>query len=411
MRRCLSLLCTVFVLARLGQAAIVAQQATQQATPTIDQLISLKRAGSPAISPTGQWIAYTVRETNWDENSYHTEIWLADARTGDVRQLTSNAKKSSTAPAWSPDSRLLAFATDRDEKRQIYVIDPRGGEARKLTSAEEGVGSFAWSPDGTSFAFTSVDPRAEADKEREKKYGEFDVFGEGYRMSHLWVFDMPAQKARRLTSGPFTIGQFTWSPDGKQIAFDHRINSANANGGSADISIVAVADGSVRHLVTQEGPDSGPVWSPDGSKIAFETSMAKPFYFYTNRVIAVVPSVGGPIEPLSTAFDEDTSIVRWTAAGIYFTALQHTSSRHARREETRPHRLRPWQAGGGVDRIRLQHHARRAVRRLHGGRRLRASGDLRVAASEPPSAQADRHDRTGRGLGARRAGGHHLEQP
>ena len=47
--------------------------------PTVDEILSLKRAGSPAISPDGRWVAYTVRETNWDDNAYHTEIWLADA--------------------------------------------------------------------------------------------------------------------------------------------------------------------------------------------------------------------------------------------------------------------------------------------------------------------------------------------
>src|SRR6185295_14836041 len=124
--------------------------------PTIDQLISLKRAGTPAISPNGQWVAYTVRDANWDENAYHTEIWLADVKSGEIRQLTSHPKKSSTSPAWSPDGTRLAFATDRDDKRQVYVIDPRGGEARKLTSVEEGIGSFAWSPDGKSIAYTST---------------------------------------------------------------------------------------------------------------------------------------------------------------------------------------------------------------------------------------------------------------
>src|SRR5262249_27377812 len=162
-------------------------------------------------------------------------------KTGAVRQLTNNLKKSGTSPAWSPDGSTLAFATDRDDKRQIYLIDPRGGEARKLTSADEGVGSFAWSPDGASIAYTATDPRTAADKDREKKFGEFDVIGEGYRMSHLWVFDIASKKARRLTSGPFTVGQYSWSPDGTQIAFDHRVNSANANGGSADISVVGVA--------------------------------------------------------------------------------------------------------------------------------------------------------------------------
>jgi len=304
----------------------VAPSAQTPITPTIDQLISIQRLGTPAISPNGELVAYTVRDTNWEENSYHTEIWLADAKSGETRQLSNNPKKSSTSPAWSPDGRLLAFATDRDEKRQIYVIDPRGGEARKLTAADEGVGSFVWAPDGKSIAYTMTDPKTDADKDREKKFGDFDVIGEGYRMSHLWVFDVASKKSRRLTSGAFTVGQFSWSPDGTRIAFDHRINSANANGGSADISIVTVADGTVKHLVTQDGPDSGPVWSPDGSKIAFESSMAKPFYFFANRVIAVVPAAGGPIEAISTAFDEDAGIVRWTPAGIYFSAQQKTNA-------------------------------------------------------------------------------------
>lgn len=271
--------------------ALAAGLAAQTRTaPTIDQLISLQRVGSPAISPDGASVAYTVRNTDWDDDSYHTEIWLADARSGETRQLTNNAKKSSSSPVWSPDGKTLAFATDRDDKRQVYVIDPRGGEARKLTAAEENVGAFAWSPDGRSIAYTCMDPKSAADKERQKTYGDFDVIGEGYRMSHLWVLDVATKKARRLTSGTFTVGQFSWSPDGTRIAFDHRINSANANGGSADISVVTVDDGTVKPLVTQDGPDSAPVWSPDGSKIAFESAMARPFYFYANRVIAIVPA-------------------------------------------------------------------------------------------------------------------------
>src|SRR5436190_2147278 len=316
---------TAIALGLLIQPAPHAQSAAGGETPTIDQLISLERAGSPAIAPNGQWVAYTVRDTNWDDNAYHTEIWLADAKSGELRQLTSHAKKSSTSPAWSPDSSRLAFATDRDDKRQVYVIDPRGGEARKLTSIEEGVGGFAWSPDGKSIAYTSTEAKTEADKDREKKFGEFDVIGEGYRMSHLWVFDIASQKGRRLTSGAFTVGQFAWSPDGTRIAFDHRVNPANTSAATADISVVSVADGSVRPLVTQAGSDSGPVWSPDGSKIAFESAMAKPFSFL-NSAIGVVPSAGGRIDNLTAAFDENPSIVRWSQAGIFFSAAHRTWS-------------------------------------------------------------------------------------
>jgi dipeptidyl aminopeptidase/acylaminoacyl peptidase len=307
--------------------AVVAQpapRAQQSAAPTIDELISLKRAGGPAISPDGRFVAYTVREPNWDDNNYHTEIWLADTATGETRLLTNHPKKSSTSPAWSPDGSQLAFATDRDDKRQIYVISPRGGEARRITSLDEGVGAFAWSPDGKSFALTATDPKTDADKDREKKFGEFDVFGEGYRMTHLWVFDIAAQKARRLTSGAYTVGQFAWSPDGREIAYDHRINGANTSGDTADISIVSVADGTIRALVTQPGADGGPVWSPDGRTIAFGSAMSKP-YSFLNNAIAIVPASGGKVEYVSTAFDENPSIVDWTKGGLFFSASQKTN--------------------------------------------------------------------------------------
>src|SRR6516164_9484450 len=95
-------LAVAIVAATAATISVRAQIALPKVAPTVDQILSLKRAGSPEISPDGRWVAYTVRETNWDDNAYETEIWLADARGGTTRQLT-NAKKSSRSPAWSPD--------------------------------------------------------------------------------------------------------------------------------------------------------------------------------------------------------------------------------------------------------------------------------------------------------------------
>ena len=226
-----------------GAAALGAQapMALPRVAPTVDQILSLKRAGSPELSPDGRWVAYTVREANWDDNGYETEIWLADAATGATRQLT-NAKKSSQSPAWSPDGSKLAFASDRTDKRQIYLISPQGGEAEALTTAEDGVGSFAWSPDGKTIAYTATEAKSAAIKDREKKYGEFLIAERDHRMTHLFSIEVASRATRTLTSGAFTVGAFAWSPDGRSIAFDHRVDPALAKGGSADISIVTVAE-------------------------------------------------------------------------------------------------------------------------------------------------------------------------
>ena len=300
-----------------------ASNAVRKLPPTVDQILSLKHAGTPEISPDGRWVAYTIRETNWDENAYETEIWLADVRTGASRQLT-NAKKSSQSPAWSPDGSKLAFLSDRTDKQQIYLINPQGGEAEAITSLEDGVGRFAWSSDGKRLAYTATDPKSAAVKDREKKYGEFQIVDQDQRMTRLFVIDLATRIARALTPDAFTVGSFAWSPDAQRIAFDHRVNNSPASSGSADISIVTVADASVRKLVTQDGPDTNPTWSPDGSQIAFTTSMANPNYYYTNTVIATVPAGGGTPTVVTASFDENPSIVAWKPAALFFSASQRT---------------------------------------------------------------------------------------
>ena len=179
--------------------------AQNRSGPEIDDLLNLKRASNPVISPDGRSVAYTLRETNWDENDYETEIWIGTAK--ETRQLTS-ARKSRLQPAFSPDGKWLAFISDRDGKRQMYRIALDGGEAEKLTRGDEGVNAFAWSPDGQRIALTMTDPVADSVKEREKKYGEFRIEDQDRRMAHLYVLAVPAASASAETPKPLTRGAF-----------------------------------------------------------------------------------------------------------------------------------------------------------------------------------------------------------
>ncbi|MEW6129346.1 MAG: S9 family peptidase [Acidobacteriota bacterium] len=296
-------------------------------TPTIDQSLSMKSASNPRISPDGRFIAYQVQEVNWTDNAWETEIWIANPATGERFQLT-NAKKSSSAPQWSPDGRRLAFVSDRNDKRQLYLISPVGGEAVQLTNVETGVNGFSWSPDGRRIAFTMVDPKSKARKEREEKYGEYEIVESDYNFTHLWMIDVADEiktppEAKRLTEGTsFTVGSFNWSPDATRIAFSATRDADLGSSHTADIYVLKVTDKAVKKIVETLGPDNNPIWSPDGKQIAFETANAQEFFYYLNSYLAVVSSDGGAPQTLSASFDEIPRMLAWSPDGIYFSAQQ-----------------------------------------------------------------------------------------
>ncbi|MDP1568458.1 MAG: S9 family peptidase [Vicinamibacterales bacterium] len=290
---------------------------------TIDELVSLKRAGAPAISPDGRRVAYTVREANWEENRYDTQIWIANADGGEPRRLT-GGPKSSTQPAWSPDGRWIAFLSDRTDTRQLYRIAVAGGEAERLTSGEEGVNQFAWAPDSAALAFTMTEPVSAAQKERTQKYGDLTIEDQDHRMAHLHLLTLATREIRQLTMGGFVVGSFAWSPDGTRLAFDHRTNTDPASGHTADITVLDVTSGRRDLVVSQAGPDSNPRWSPDGRALAFQTAMSKPFFYFQNSELAVVSLDTREIRVLTGAFDENPSLLEWTPAGIFFSASQRT---------------------------------------------------------------------------------------
>ena len=81
-----------------------------------------------AISPDGQTIAFC----------YKGDIYTVPANGGKATQLTTNAAHD-THPIWSPDSKKIAFASNRQGSMDIYIIDKEGG-TRFMKSAQKEAG-------------------------------------------------------------------------------------------------------------------------------------------------------------------------------------------------------------------------------------------------------------------------------
>lgn len=299
--------------------------------PTIDQSLNLETARNPKISPDSHLVVYELSKPNWQENAFQIQLWLASADKSFPPFALTNSKKNNSNAEWSPDSKSIAFTSDREGKRQLYIISAAGGEARQITKSETDISTFHWAPDGKAIAYSAAEPDSQSLKDRKEKYGDFEVVHNDYAQERLWHQTVAAAPqnppATLLTpAAPFSIADFDWSPDGKQIAFTGTDNPTPGSSGTAQIYLLDVAAKSWKKLDEKNAPNRNPHWSPDGTQLAYQTAAGAKYFSYANDQIAVIPATGGTPKLLGRSFDEDKSIVRWFRTGLFFEARQKTAS-------------------------------------------------------------------------------------
>ena len=145
------------------------------------------------------------------------------------------------SPAWSPDSRRIAYVSFEDNRSSIFVQTLRTGNRVRVSNRPGVNGAPAFSPDGRKLVVTLSD----AD-------GNLDIY----------TLDIATREARRITTHRAIDTEGSWSPDGRYIYFTSdrsggpQIYRVSANGGSAE-------------RVTFEGSyNARPRVSPDGKKLA-----------------------------------------------------------------------------------------------------------------------------------------------
>src|SRR6478752_7076353 len=79
---------------------------------TIDDMLAMQRVSEPTVSPDGKLVAFTVRDTDYENNRGRTDIWLANIDGSSVRRLTTNPEND-TDPVWSPDGKHVYFVSGR----------------------------------------------------------------------------------------------------------------------------------------------------------------------------------------------------------------------------------------------------------------------------------------------------------
>ncbi len=115
----------------------------------------LGAAPGGVVSPDGQKIVFTGNEKADDDDQSNTDIYVMPSNGGEIRLLTpSTLDALDREPVWSPDSKMLAFISDRNGWNNLGVINVATGEANMLLQEPFEHGQPRWSPDGKWISFT-----------------------------------------------------------------------------------------------------------------------------------------------------------------------------------------------------------------------------------------------------------------
>jgi dipeptidyl aminopeptidase/acylaminoacyl peptidase len=222
--------------------------------------------GDLTWSPDGRQLAFVLKDAKgkdtdedgvrvYDRLRYKTDegflldgrrrhVWVVDVAGGEPRRLT-DGDWDDAQPAWSPDSREVAFVSNRTEDRErnmvvdIHVASVGGGATRRITDQLGSYGNPSWSADGATIAC----------------YGVARAIGSAAKNVHLFAFPAKGGAGKDLTDGwDRTVGSTvmsdmrshmqtlppTWSVDHSRIIF------VGSDQGTANIYSVAAGGGEVR---------------------------------------------------------------------------------------------------------------------------------------------------------------------
>jgi len=210
----------------------------------------------PQTSPNGSRVAYVQTSVDYKDDGYVKHIWVHDVASGKNIQYTHGEGKDSF-PRWSPDGdRLLFLASGRkpESKTQLYVIGTGGGEASLVADLKTGVSNPKWSPDGKAILFSSrtwEPEKPESDVVVVNRI-RFKLNGVGMfagKRLHLFTVKAAGGKPRQVTKGEYDVSAYSWSPNGKEVAYATNLGCDQDTSYARDIYVMP-AKGGEAHMVT-----------------------------------------------------------------------------------------------------------------------------------------------------------------
>lgn len=321
---------------------------------TIDDVVSLSRVSSPAVSKDGRWLVWEQRETDLEADRGRFDLWRLDLTKKGAKpeRLVAETDVNESAPQFSADGATVYYQSDKGGDDAVWSVPVTGGAARKLTGFQGGFGGFKVAPTGDKLviwadrkpgapslapAVEKKDPKAGAGRTYDQMFvRHWDTWANGDR-SQLFVLPLTADGAAGdgvavvgaligdAPSKPYGGGEeVSWSADGKTLYFALR-EAGRMEPTSTNLDIFSVAaDGSsapVNLTANNTGMDNLPTVSPDGRTLAW-FAMARAGYEADRQVLMTRDLATGAVKAVTQNWDRSVGSIAWSpdSKTIYVTA-------------------------------------------------------------------------------------------
>ncbi len=345
----LSALLIFLAIAIAAHPADAQEKATPKPTRLSPELLwKLGRLGETAVSPDGSQLVYTVRRYELAEDKGNSTLHLLNLADGTKKTLLEKWS-SIGSPQWvgqGDAAKLFIEGTPASDEsddeeaespsNQAWTVDPTSGKTTQVTDIEDGIANLKVSPTGNKIAFTldiKMDqtvnelfedlPKANARVIDGLMYRHWNAWHD-FKYSHLHVATLENGKASAATDlmegikadcpvPPFGGSeQFTWSPDGTEIAYTLKIDPKWAQSTDSNIYVVDVESGVSQNLTAgMKGYDRDPAYSPNGKLLAFQSMERAGFEADRNRIM-VINRESGTLNDLTKGLDQNANGIHWT---------------------------------------------------------------------------------------------------
>ena len=198
----------------------------------------------PAWSSDSKWMAFTSYKAG------NPDLFIRNLQNGQESKVSRQG--INIAPAWAPGKFELAATLSFSGDQEIYLLTGSGKIIKRLTKSRGIDVAPSWSPDGKKIAFVS------------NRAGS----------AQIYIKDLVSDKVRRLTYEGRKNTQPSWSPRGDKIVYTSEMS------GGHNIFVIGIDGNNPVQLTYDSKDNESPAWSPDGSLIAFSSNREGPDRIY-----------------------------------------------------------------------------------------------------------------------------------